>query len=253
MSGFLGLLVRRLVPRRFHRSERLLRSLERVVGNRVVAGPFAGLDYVGQSFGSVYWPKLLGTYELEIGNHLETLFREPFSTILVAGAAEGYYAVGLAKRFPQARVLAWEAQPEARNTVRELATRNGVADRVELRGICDIGGLSEGLGHEGPVLVVADVDGGEAALLDPAVLPKLKEAWLVVETHDCFVPGVTNLLRERFSPSHDIEFVPSRPRTREDASELGVSAELDGALVQLLSERRPPGNDWLVMTPKGRG
>lgn len=250
MRGLAARAGRLLVPRRYHRSQRLLRALARAVDGRIVAGPFAGLRYVERSFGSTHWPKLLGTYELELQPVLARWLQQPFASVLVAGAAEGYYAVGLAMRLPAARVIAWEANGEARAALAELARRNGVEDRVELHGICDVGGMAEALARQAPHLVVADLDGGEATLLDPSVLPALRCAWIVAETHDCFIPGVAALLAERFAASHGVEVVPSRPRSASDAPPLPLAPTLHGALAQLLHERRPPGNDWLIMAPR---
>ncbi len=238
-----------LLPRRYHRSTRLVGALEAIAGGKVLAGPFAGLRYVDRSFGSAYWPKLLGTYELELHPTLADLLARDFATVLVAGAAEGYYAVGIATRRPAARVVAWEASGEAREALAELARLNGVSERIEVRTICDFGSLGEALARPEPRLLLADLDGGEAALLDPVALPALRSAWIVAETHDCFLPGVAALLAERFAPSHRIETVAARPRTASDAPPLPIASSLHGALAQLLSERRPPGNDWLVMTP----
>jgi hypothetical protein len=241
---------RALLPRRYHRSTRLLAQLEPLVAGGVLGGPFAGIRYVDRSFGSAYWPKVLGTYELELASRLEALLHLPFRTVLVAGAAEGYYAVGLAARLPAAHVVAWEASEEARAAITELAALNGVHGRVETRGICDFGSLAEALAREEPHLLVADLDGGEAGLLDPRVLPALTSAWIVAETHDCFVPGVAALLANRFAASHVVEPVATRPRSAADAPPLPLPASFRGALAQLLSEHRPPGNDWLVMTPR---
>jgi hypothetical protein len=242
---------RALLPRRYHRASRLEARLATLADGKVLAGPFAGMRYVDRSFGSAYWPKVLGSYELELAPSLEALLQQPFQTVLVAGAAEGYYAVGIATRLPAARIVAWEASSEARAAIAELAARNGVDGRIEVRGICDLGGLAEGLALPEPRLVVADLDGGEAALLDPRALPALAEAWIVAETHDCFVPGVASLLAERFAATHLVEAVSARPRSAADAPPLPLPSSFRGALTQLLSERRPPGNDWLVMTPRG--
>ena len=57
------------------------------------------------------------------------------STVLNIGCAEGYYAVGLARRMPQARVLAFDINRTAQDTCRALAAKNGVADRVQVSGL----------------------------------------------------------------------------------------------------------------------
>jgi len=241
-----------LVPGRWHRSSRLIRLLEARLQRNIVAGPFRGLRYVDRSYSSAYWPKLLGTYELELRESFEEILARSFDLVLVPGAAEGYYVVGIAARLRDARVVGWEASAEARSAAEELARLNAVEDRVELRAICDIGELaSAGAGHDN-VLVVADVDGGESILLDPSIVPFLRDATVVVEVHDCFVPGTSALLERRFLPSHEVRRVAARPRRLEDAPALDLPAVYRGALTQLLSERRPAGNDWLVMNPRSR-
>ena len=250
MSRVLGRLGRRLVPRRWRRSARLEERLLAATGRRVIAGPFAGLAYVEKSFGSAYWPKLLGTYELELQGALEEMLTEGFDRVLVAGAGEGYYAVGLAHRLPNATVIAWEANPEARAAIVELARRNSVDARIEVRGICDARELNGALAGLRRALLLVDLDGGEVGLLDPEVVPGLLSVSLLVEVHDCFVTGLSDRLRERFDTSHEISFLAARARRGSDAPPLALPGVFSGALLQLLSENRPPGNDWLAMRPR---
>jgi hypothetical protein len=41
-------------------------------------------------------------------------------------------------------------------------------------------------------------------------------AWIIVEVHDCFILGTTQLLGRRFDPSHRLKEVSSRPRRPTD-------------------------------------
>ncbi len=76
--------------------------------DRVRAGPFAGMRYVDTSVGSCFIPKLLGTYERELASKVEWICRQQPELVVDIGAAEGYYAIGLAMRIPAARVVAFE-------------------------------------------------------------------------------------------------------------------------------------------------
>lgn len=225
-------------------------QLARSTAGHVIGGPFRGMLYVDRSEGSSYWPKLLGTYELELADALEEWIREGASRILVAGAGEGYYAVGLALRLPQAKVIAWEASPGARDLVRGLAERNGVAERVEIRGLCDLGELRRGLTDGGRALVVVDVEGGEAMLLDPELVPELRTARMLVETHDFLLPRVTEHVESRLASSHAIRRIEQRPRRLGDMpADIGIPPGLQGAALALLSEGRVADNRWLVCEP----
>ena len=125
------------------------------------------------------------------------------TVVVNVGAADGYYAVGLARRLPHARVLAYEPNEERLAQLVAIAELNGVAARVEA--------VSEAARHESleevldvPAAVVCDCDGCEAELLDPRHVTRLRHATLIVEAHDLLVPGITDTLRQAFEGSHDI-------------------------------------------------
>ena len=239
--------LRRLVPRKYLRSERLLERVLAVSGGRVMSGPFAGMKMGGCSFGSVLTAKLLGTYELELHVAVETALARSPRRVVVAGAAEGFYAIGVALRLPRAHVTAFEANPEAREALADAARTNGVADRIVVAGLCDAGGLSEALAGGGPSMVVCDIEGSEGVLIDPAVVPSLLDAEILVETHDFLAPGLADLLVQRFQQSHRVTRIGQRPRRLEDAPPLGVPGSIAGALLQAMNEHRPTRNDWLYL------
>ena len=87
-----------LIPPRLRPRTIARRRLERATRGRIVlSGPFAGMKYVNQSVGSMWFPKVLGTYELELASIIRgfCLARPP--SVVDIGAAEGYYAVGVAQ------------------------------------------------------------------------------------------------------------------------------------------------------------
>ncbi|MBI1284710.1 MAG: hypothetical protein GC183_10285 [Thiobacillus sp.] len=212
------------------------------------------MRYGSDSSGSVWLPKLLGTYEIEIEPFIQDLLAKPFDTIVVAGAAEGYYAVGFALRTSCPVVYAFEPNPEARRLLGELASMNGVAEKIRLEGVCDLSTLNQVLEGRSHTLVFVDIEGGEALLLDPLMVPALKKATIVVEVHEMAVPGVGRLLRERFENTHDIIEQRTKPRRIEDyPMSRGGSLRrklTDGAAIQLLSERRGCEMSWLIMSFK---
>ena len=62
----------------------------------VQQGPFRGLQYIDNSVGSTLPPKLMGTYERELIWVIDEMISTEPDIIIDIGAAEGYYAVGLA-------------------------------------------------------------------------------------------------------------------------------------------------------------
>ncbi len=100
----------------------------------------------------------------------EVIAQQPHLVVDI-GAAEGYYAVGLARRLPRCRIVAFDIDPIARKMCRRLAKLNGVRDRVEVRGECDTTYLWTLPPHS---FVLSDCEGAEKTLLDPDRAPALK-------------------------------------------------------------------------------
>lgn len=223
------------------------------MGRGVLSGPFAGMKYVNSSLGGSYYSRLLGTYELELFPLVERISREPFDTIVNVGAAEGYYAVGLAMRNPSARVYAFEANPDGARLIHQMAKMNGVEDRVCIGGSCDARLLSRALAGGKRCVVVMDIEGQESAVLDPAAVPGLKGSFMLVELHDYIFPETSALLSRRFAGTHTITEVWSRPRVYADFP-LAVPVWLSWVpkkwFTGIMDEWRREKMRWFYLEPK---
>lgn len=213
----------------------------------VAAGPFAGMRMVENASEGCYLPKLLGGYESALAPYFHAMAAAPPDVILNIGCAEGYYAVGLARLMPSARVLAHDIDTNALRLCGQMAELNGVADRITLGGQVD-GAVFAALAGQ-KVLVVCDIEGAEADLLAPDAVPALRGFTLVVEAHDePDAPPVSDLLERRFAASHMVERATSLRRPIDLPAEcLGLS-EIDQLL--LVWEGRGVPTPWLVMTPR---
>jgi predicted O-methyltransferase YrrM len=253
LMGKLSSAIRLAIPARFRPIGFLTKLVEQRTGRRVRAGPFVGMNYVNRSCGSAYLPKLLGTYERELHWCVENICSMKPGLILNVGAAEGYYAIGLARRNPQARVIGFEMEIHGQQALREMTELNDVADRVEVRGQCEPADLAAALGEQPRPVVVCDVEGYEAKLLDPAAVPGLQRAAILVELHDFLVPGVTDQLQMRFATTHRVTHVLQESRTRAEFPwrTLGTSLLPKSYLDWAVSEWRPVQMRWLWMTPTG--
>ena len=214
----------------------------------VLAGPFAGLRYLSEAAGSQLPPKVLGTYERELHPTLEAMVARDPDVVVDVGAAEGYYAVGLARRLPAARVIAYDTDRYARHLLGRMIALNDVAARVEPRGFCTAAELESVLSTAARPAVVSDCEGFEDQLLVPASTPSLRRADVLVEVHDGMCPGVSDRLRERFSATHAATFIPVEPRT---AGDCVVPTPLSPAeLTAALDEHRWGTPGWLYFTPQ---
>jgi hypothetical protein len=217
-------------------------------GGVVVGGPFAGMQYVDSAMGSMLAPKLLGTYEQELAPLIEKIIQRGYRTIINIGAGEGYYAVGLAQRLPEARVICFEALDNNRPQIRTLSQLNGVADRVEIRGLCTAELLADTLVPGDDALIVCDVEGAEIEILDPRIAAGLSTAHLLVEMHDNDHEGISPEIRRRFAPTHAIEEIWSTPRTARDWP-AGVAVDPKRRLA-CLDEGRGEPMSWFWMVTR---
>jgi ribosomal protein L11 methylase PrmA len=168
-------------------------------------GPLAGLDFLSQSAEGCHVAKILGCYEQPLQPYIEKAIQTGYHKVLNIGCAEGYYAVGMAKRMPGSHILAFDLNKSARETCRNLAEKNGVADRIFIGELFKPDSFSDYQGQE--VLVLCDIEGAELDLLDPRVAPALNGMDIIMESHECLVPGITKTLINRFSDTHDVTVV----------------------------------------------
>lgn len=187
------------------RSVLIQNTLLRLHGTTVMQGPFAGMQFLSKSAEGCHIAKLVGCYEQPLHPHIEQAIATGYQTLVNIGCAEGFYTVGLARRMPGVRVLAFDIDETAQDTCRELAEVNGVLDRVTIGARFDHAGFAAL--PQDRTLIICDIEGGEGDLLDPALAPALAGFDLIVESHDCIAPGMTERLQERFAATHEIVLV----------------------------------------------
>lgn len=241
-----------LVPARFRPFGYLERIVQQRTGNTVISRPFTGLRYLQSAIGSAYAPKLLGIYERELHGCIERACGSNPQVVVDVGAAEGYYAVGLARRLLRAKVVAFEAEARGRGLLAKMCQLNGIGDHFQIKGRCGLGDLQAVLDGASTSFVVCDVEGYEDILLNPDLVPALRLALILVETHDALVAGVTARLRERFTATHEVAEIPTEIRTPEDFPyRTWISRRLPRRYLDWIVSERPPGStSWLWMTPR---
>ena len=239
----------KIVPqwlRRSYHIERLRRD------GVVLSGPFQGMRFAGGTLGYVPYSMWLGTHEKELHAVIEAACRKPFARIINVGAAEGYYAVGMAMRIPEAVVHAFETLPEGQRAIQEIARRNGVDNRIQVHGYCDSAALAEQISGDAPTLIICDVEGYEDELLLPEAVPALAKCAILCEVHDLFVPGLSARLKERFSRTHTVAEIQPTLRAPADLPRMGFCKNwwLRGKLLGAADEKRGAPLSWLWMQPR---
>jgi hypothetical protein len=230
------------------RSVLIQNTLLQQQGTVVMQGPLQGLDFLPQSAEGCHIAKLLGCYEQPLQPFIEEAINAQYPIILNIGCAEGYYAVGMARRMPNTKVLAFDLNPTAQTTCSELAAKNGVVDRLQVGALFKPQDFAAYAGQR--VLVLCDIEGAEGELLNPQAASALAGMDMIVESHECLKPGITQALIERFKATHHITVVTDDgQRQLKNPPVWFVNlAHLD----QLLApwEWRSGPTPWLVMRAK---
>ncbi len=216
-----------------------------LLGDKVLTGPFAGMVVAE---GTPQWDdgnsgaKLFGSYEHELHGAIEHAISRRPEVVVNVGCGEGYYAVGLARRCPEAIIFAVDPSADARQMCSDYAKKNNVRVNVvdgayepdDLR-FADI---------EGRRLYVIDCEGHEADLIDLDKCPELRSADIIVECHDFLMKDLSMILAGRLVGTHKVIRVPPRLPDFEQFPFLQSSPTAMSVLVVV--EKRPMPCYWLT-------
>ena len=218
---------------------------------KIMQGTFAGMDFKVPDFNTAM---LLGTWELELRETLQEILSINPSGVICIGAAEGYYAIGMAIKFPHINVLAYEDQSKYRHFLSNLAKDNEVKNLVS-RGKCMPSDIQTSIRESGErALIICGVEGFEEKLLDPSKSHELEKAFILVEVHEMYVHACEEMLVGRFQDTHRIKTICGRDRLISDFPRKLSFLKLlstKTALLNLMNEGRPFPMNWLWMVPKG--
>jgi hypothetical protein len=223
-------------------NERLIRT----IGHTVIAGPFAGLELTPMARHEHIGPYLLGTYEMELHPWWDEVFHGQFTQVVDVGASFGYYAVGLARKFPCARIEAFDTDRWARAAIVEMAATNRTSN-VSVGAACNPTWLRRHL--RGGALVISDCEGYERELLCRSHVPALETATIIVELHENLSPGVSSAVAATFCRTHTLVEVGSRTET--PLPMLPPSSLTADEVARASSEVRG-AQTWLFLRPKAR-
>lgn len=217
-------------------------------GKEVLNGPFKGLKYPDFfSHGSSLYAKLLGSYEDELHYIINSLKDKKIDIIIDVGCAEGFYANGFGKLFPNSKVLAYDVEPSARQSCLKMAQANNLknVEVGEFYSNSDIEKLRDDLVY----LFVVDCEGYEIDLFNENNLKKLKNSYLIIELHDLKNERISPYLKKLFQTSHNQLLIYSRnPLEKLESYQIDSNLSTD-ELLFAFSERSGI-MQWLYLEPK---
>ncbi len=218
-------------------------------GSKVQFGPFKGLDYVTTASEGARVPRLLGCYEATLHPIFEEIIANRPPLVIDVGCAEGFYAVGLALRLPDTTVWARDADEAAQIKCAELADHNGVAGRVKVGGALTHADFD--ICRAQHTVVICDIEGAEAELMNPDKAKGLRRADILIEVHE--TDGEISLLEElerRFAETHNSHRLARFATTESLPEWMEGLSDIDRLLA--LWEWRSIPTPWLWLTAKHR-
>lgn len=215
----------------------------------VLGGPFKGMIYYNKTIWGTITSKWLGFYELEIQDVINEIITNKYPLIVDIGAAEGYYAVGLARNLPESKIISFDTDPIGRYRQRQLAKLNNVTN-LDIKKYCSHEMLEDI--SDKNVVIICDIEGYEYDLLNPILCPSLSKVDLLVETHhynEISASCVAKEIEGRFSNTHHITRFVNQKRNKEAAKQRipSLAKLADNDLDFALDEGRYEGQIWLWM------
>lgn len=217
----------------------------------VLNGLFKGMKYPEfYSAGSSLYAKLIGSYESELSGCLTDLFLNNYSEIIDVGCAEGYYAIGMAIKNPNARIFAYDIDSEAIIAAKKMAEINSVSSQLTFNSICTSETLSD-FSFTGKGLVLSDCEGFEIELFTQQSVKNLKNCDVLIELHDLYNELITPSLENVFKESHDVKYIYSE-NTFVKLTNLGLKGDLSDSDIKSFFLERNGIMQWALYTPKKR-
>lgn len=234
---------------------RISRRIARNAEYRVKYGPFAGLRLsttplwgTGES-----GAQCLGLYEKEIQELLAEIQRERRKSVLIdVGGADGFFALGSLFSGMFSRCITFEANAALRAGLDELAYANQIRDNIEIRGLATQDALVDAVREcGGDCVVLCDIEGGEYALFESALLVAIKNIDVIIELHefDEEMKSRCSIFVERICSERPARLIRTGGRDFSTIPEAEFLSDLERAL--LAAEGRMRLGKWLYLPAVG--
>ncbi|MES1951269.1 hypothetical protein S4A8_10446 [Salinisphaera sp. S4-8] len=193
----------------------------------------------------------MGEYEAHVVDRLISLSSEVDGPFIDVGAADGYFAIGMARLEKFEQVIAFEKSAEGRQALSRAVALNDCEGMVDIA--CELTQfeVDERLGADERALVLIDIEGSEYDLLTSGMLAALRSSYVLVELHPFEIEnGIAREQRliERAHDHFEIEFFIRESYGPNKFSELAAFDDDERLLA--LSEGRASNMRWMLMSPK---
>ena len=218
----------------------------------VAYGPFKGMKLSED----VWWSKndritqTLGIYEEHILDKLRFFSAQGATSFIDVGAADGYFAVGMAYSKIYSQVFAFEIEPKGQEKIKQSANRNLCSHAVHVFGEANVTSIDKLISKDIKTTVLIDIEGAEYDFLSEEMLSLLSNSYVICELHPWLIKGGEDLQKDllaRASKKFNIElFIRESysPNIYPEFNDLS-----DEERLVAIGEGRKKNMQWLVLTP----
>lgn len=214
----------------------------------VLSGPFAGMKYANFISWGPLMSRWLGSYEQELAPLIKGFSTLKYDKIIDIGSAEGYYAVGLARKLKDSHIFAFDKDPRARFFCRLLAIKNRVRN-LTVSGDCSAAAIKQLSGPR--TAIICDIEGHELPLFLSIKPDELARTDILIEVHpfkDDSEQEVGELISNHFQDTHVSHKIPVQPRKISEFAQKFALTEDEARTC--LAEDRIESQFWLWLKTK---
>ena len=225
--------------------------------NSVIYGPYKGMFFSENNHWGIgdLGPKIIGLYEFEVQNKLIDLVSNfKIENFVNIGAAEGYHAIGIAKKTRIQNFVLYEIDKKGQEILKENILKNELKKNIKIENEANLNSIYE-LNKKldfSKTLFLIDIEGFELELFNDEILGLLKNSFLIIENHRFLLSKTKQIkyqeLVNKFDDSFNVELVSNTGRNISQINEISNLSENE--LMMISSESRPKMMEWFVLTPK---
>lgn len=242
-----------------HVKRKILKKLIEKHNYKVAHGPFKGMKLNENPIWSKYdhITQVLGVYEKNVLSKIIEFSQIDDSLFIDLGAADGYFAVGVASGGVFKKVCAFEINKKSQQCMINIAKNNDCMDKINIYDEANYDSIKKLLHNEkhSPTILI-DIEGAEYTLLDSKMLSLLSNCNVICELHPWVKKNGKRVYRKveeenllkNASKFFDVEMIQRESYSPNDFEELSGFNEVERLIA--LSEGRGPNMHWLVLTPK---
>lgn len=222
-------------------------------GHKVAYGTFKGMKLSKNT----YWSKndiithILGVYEKHVLKKIIEFSKKGNYPFIDIGAADGYFAIGMAFSETFKKIYAFEIDEEGRRSLNRNIENNLCKDKVVVDIEANFETLKEIVDKNKSAVILIDIEGSEFDLLDDNLLQLLSNCYIVCELHPTLSANgfeKQNMLINNAKAFFDVSIIQRESYSPNKFSELNEFTDEERLIA--FGEGRENNMNWLILEPK---